>query len=67
MSDTVDNSKVDSIVKEFLFNSLTEEQLKNLRDELLNPDKGELRLKPFAEIKLYHQLFGLEKTISQSV
>ena len=61
------NSKVDSIIKEFLFNSLTEEQLKNLRDELLNPDTGELRLKPIAQIKLYHQLFGLKKAIRKSV
>jgi len=60
MSDTVSKSdkQIDSLVKDFLFNSLTEKQLDNLKDGLSKKDKSGLRLKPFVEIKVFHQLFA---------
>ena len=49
---------IDCIVKDFLFNSLTEKQLDNLKDGLSKKDKSGLGLKPFVEIKVFHQLFA---------
>lgn len=50
--------KIDSKIKEFLFHSLSDEQLKNLRDSFSKKDNSGLDLKPHMEMKLYHQVFS---------
>ena len=53
------DSDIDKIIKEFLFHSLSESQLNDLKQHFsLKKDNTGLSLKPFMDMKLYHRVLS---------